>query len=89
MSISTLPIDVQIALDDQTLEERAIKVTYKNWQGKVTDRTILPMGEAYLGSTKHHPKEQWLLGVWDVEKSDYRTYAIKDIMWKANQLTPN
>jgi len=33
-----------------------------------------------FGSTEYHKEEQWLLRAWDVDKQDYRTYALKDIL---------
>jgi len=59
--------------------EIPIKVKYKNWQGEVGIRTIIP-AKVYYGNTDYHKENQWLLEVWDVEKDAPRTYAMMDII---------
>lgn len=59
--------------------QQAIVVQYKNWRNEVAERTIIPI-QMVWGSTEWHKKEQWLLNVWDVERHDYRMYALKDIL---------
>lgn len=58
--------------------EKAVSVIYTNWRGETAERMIVPI-ELYWGSSEWHPKEQWLLKVWDVERGAYRAYALKDI----------
>jgi len=55
-----------------------MKVRYTNWRGETAIRTIVPL-EVYFGKTEYHPEEQWLLKVWDVERSAERIYAFKEI----------
>lgn len=55
-----------------------IKVRYTNYRGETAIRTIIPL-RFYVGATQYHPKEQWLLEVWDVERDALRVYALKDI----------
>lgn len=69
---------VKLQLNGKSLEEIALKVQYKNWQGELGIRTIIPL-DIFYGKTEYHPEEQWLLKVWDLEKENYRTYAVKDI----------
>lgn len=76
--MSDIPDDVRAMIGESTLEEAAITVRYKNYRGDVGDRKIIPLGIEY-GSTEYHPEKQWLLEVWDLDKRDYRTYALKDI----------
>jgi len=59
--------------------EIPIKVKYKNWQGQIGIRTIIPLPVHY-GHTDFHSHDQWLLDVWDVEKDAQRTYALMDIL---------
>ena len=56
-----------------------IKVKYKNYQGEIGIRNIIPQN-VYYGSTEFHKTDQWLMDVWDVEKDAQRTYAMLDIM---------
>ena len=58
---------------------KSIKVKYKNWQGKVGVRTIIPE-KLWYGSTNYHKEDQWLLDVWDCDKEELRTYAMQDII---------
>lgn len=82
MDKKELPKDVQDALKGKRIEDIAIKVLYKNWKGEVNLRAIIPISIHY-GSTEFHKEDQWLMKVWDVDKKDYRTYALKDIQeWK-------
>lgn len=62
----------------QSAQENPIKVRYTNYRGQTAIRTIIPI-RFLFGSTEHHPNEQWLVEVWDIEKGAPRTYALKDI----------
>jgi predicted DNA-binding transcriptional regulator YafY len=68
---TAIPIDLAV--------EKAITVRYKNWHGQTALRSIIPI-EVSWGSTEWHPHAQWLLKVWDIERGDYRQYALKDII---------
>jgi len=57
----------------------SIKVKYKNYQGNISIRNIIPQN-IYYSHTEFHPEDQWLLEVWDVEKDALRTYAMMDII---------
>ena len=56
-----------------------LKVKYKNWQGEIGIRTIIPE-KVWYGSTEYHKEDQWLMDVWDVDKDTERTYAMMDII---------
>lgn len=51
---------------------------YKNWCGECAQHNIIPIN-IYWGKTDWHPKEQWLLKVWSVDRKAYREYALQDI----------
>ena len=51
---------------------------YKNWQDGVEVRHVIPV-EVFWGKTEWHPKEQWLMKAWDLDKDAERTFAVKDI----------
>ncbi len=51
---------------------------YLNWEGKRAVRYVQPI-RIWYGSTKWHPKKQWLLKALDVDKNEERDFAIKDI----------
>ena len=52
---------------------------YKNWENKTSIRHIIPE-KIYFGKTKWHPKKQWFLKAWDLDKKEKRTFAVKDII---------
>ena len=77
-----LPKDVQDKLNNNKIEDITIEVLYKNWRGEIGVRKILPL-DIYFGSSEFHKEQQWLMKVWDLDKEDYRTYALKDIQkWR-------
>lgn len=55
--------------------------TYKNWKGQVSERRIdLHSIKIYFGEVEWHKGEQWLMEAIDLDKNDYRTFAIRDIL---------
>ena len=80
--------------------KRAI-IDYVNWKGERSLRLILPDAISF-GSTKWHPKPQWLLRAFDVKTEDgkyelhgqdlvaivqrYQTAPSADKLWEAHQV---
>jgi len=58
--------------------ERTTYVTYTNWRGETAQRSIIPR-KLWFGKTEWHPKEQWLLTAFDIEKQAERDFACQDI----------
>jgi len=52
---------------------------YKNWRNETGIRTVIPK-EIWFGSTEFHKKEQWFLKAIDIDKSEERDFAVKDII---------
>lgn len=52
---------------------------YRNWRGETALRIVVPKGLVF-GSTSYHPKEQWFLVAFDVEKQQERQFALADIL---------
>lgn len=77
--------EVLINTDDEEIKDitkkQVITVLYKNWKGELDIRHIIPCGTLRWGSTEFHKEEQWLMEVYDLEKSAIRTYAFKDIKY--------
>ncbi len=68
-----------ISLDNQN---RLVTAEYTNWRGQTSWRRFIPT-EILWGKTEWHHEEQWLLKAWDLDKEDYRFYALKDFKsWK-------
>jgi len=55
-----------------------IKVRYTNYRGETAVRTIVPI-RFYFGKTEYHPREQWLIELWDVDRDALRVYALAEI----------
>jgi hypothetical protein len=54
-------------------------VRYRNWKGEEAVRRIIPMW-LWWGSNEYHPEPQWLVECHDMDKSDYRTFALAGIL---------
>ncbi|TWD58148.1 hypothetical protein FB480_101903 [Agrobacterium vitis] len=59
------------------LEAQPITLTYTNYRGETSQRTIKPK-RVWFGSTEWHPEPQWLLTAFDVDKGADRDFALKD-----------
>lgn len=55
-----------------------VTIEYTNWKGARAKRKIDPIN-MYFGKTEHHQDPQWLLRAYDLDKKDYRNFAMKDI----------
>ena len=53
-------------------------IMYTNWKGVKAQRQIKPV-HLWYGSTEFHPEPQMLLLALDVEKNQFRDFAVKDI----------
>jgi len=56
-----------------------LQFKYKNWKGETNNRIVIPYN-IYFGNTEFHPKEQWLLCAYDIEKCVERNFALKDVI---------
>jgi predicted DNA-binding transcriptional regulator YafY len=55
--------------------------TYKNWKCEISERTIDTHSiNIYYGEVEWHKEEQWLMEAIDLDKKDFRTFAIQDII---------
>jgi predicted DNA-binding transcriptional regulator YafY len=55
-----------------------VAITYTNWRGVFSARKIGPL-RIKFDKNQWHQEPQWLLDALDLEKSDIRTFAIKNI----------
>lgn len=51
---------------------------YKNHRGERALRTVIPMTLRW-GRTEYYPEDQWLLDAYDMDKNDFRTFALSNI----------
>jgi len=58
-----------------------LKFTYKNWKGEISERRIDTHSiKIYYGEVEWHQGRQWLMSAIDIDKDDFRTFAIRDII---------
>lgn len=65
------------APDAAQTEAVPVTLTYTNWRGETSERTITPK-RVWFGATDWHPEPQWLLTAFDEEKQADRDFALKD-----------
>lgn len=57
---------------------RAVEFDYKNHAGK-TGKRRAQIISIFYGCNQWHKKEQWLLEAYDMDKQDFRFFAMKDM----------
>lgn len=57
---------------------KAVTLDYTNWRGERTLRRVVPLSLLW-SATSHHAPDQWLLRCWDLEKEDWRVFAMVNI----------
>jgi hypothetical protein len=55
------------------------KVSYLNYRNEISMRYIVPIAQRY-GTSNWHKDPQWLMIAYDVEKKDYREFALRDMI---------
>lgn len=56
-----------------------VRIKYTNYKGETSWRVISPVGIRF-GPTVWHQEPQWLLSAMDLDKNEYREFAVKDIV---------
>jgi predicted DNA-binding transcriptional regulator YafY len=62
----------------EILHHDKIEFDYVNWKGIKGHRKV-EIDEFHYGSTKYHPETQWLLEAFDLDKNEFRIFAMKDM----------
>lgn len=62
-------------ISDQT---KRVQFTYTNWKGETRKRQAILM-EFFIGANEWHKEPQWLVKAIDLEKKNFRTFALKDM----------
>ena len=55
-----------------------VTLDYTNYEGKRALRRVMIL-ELFMGQTEHHPKFQWLVKAYDVDKKALRDFALASI----------
>ncbi|MFZ4100006.1 MAG: WYL domain-containing protein [Chlamydiia bacterium] len=58
--------------------EQLVVIDYTNWRGERALRRIQPQSIQF-GTTEWHPKPQWLLVAWDLDREALREFSLSDI----------
>ena len=78
---------MSVTLLQPELVARAVIIDYTNHRGERSERRIRPGGMWY-GVTEWHHDPQWLVDAIDLDKSESRTFAMKDIhSWRPDDGT--
>lgn len=56
-----------------------MKFYYTNWKGQQALRSVQDPNLWY-GESKYHKGEQWFIHAYDVEREDFRDFAVADIL---------
>ena len=75
--IATLAGRTVVRTPRGSLPGEPIEVVYSNHREEKMERIITPL-KVYWGHTEWHPQDQWLMDVYDHDRSALRTYALKD-----------
>lgn len=52
---------------------------YRNYKGVCAIRKVQEP-KMFYGKTEHHPKMQWFMKAFDIDKDDFRDFAVADII---------
>lgn len=55
-----------------------IAFDYTNYRGEKA-RRCAECPRVYWGATVHHPEPQWLAAMFDLDRREWRTFAMKDM----------
>jgi predicted DNA-binding transcriptional regulator YafY len=61
-----------------TTSKESVAILYTNHLGETSVRRIVPK-RIWFGKSDWHPKDQWILDAFDLEKGADRGFAMKDI----------
>ncbi len=61
------------------MEDKSIKILYRNWKGQLKWRWIEPITMVYEKS-EYYDEPQWFIKAYDYEKDAIRHFAVKNIL---------
>jgi hypothetical protein len=60
---------------------------YRNYKGSTRPRIVIPF-YIHHGTTAYYPQPGWLMHAWDLEKSDWRDFSFRRLIYQDCALTP-
>lgn len=61
------------------MPKKPLKFFYRNWRGKCGYRTV-EEPVMWYGSTQYHKNSQWFIRGYDLDKQNFRDFAVNDII---------
>lgn len=61
------------------VRKKYLKFKYKNWEGEMAVREVIPI-KIWFGETKWHKGKQWFLKAKDIKKNAERDFALRDVL---------
>ncbi len=61
------------------MTDRGVTILYRNWQGAVAYRRVLPLSWEHRAS-EYHAEPQYLVLAWDYDKRAFRRFAMRDVL---------
>lgn len=68
--------------------EKTVHFIYSNWRGEVSARVAVPE-RIWYGPTEYHQEEQWMMTAFDVDKNQYRDFALSDCDFRMPSTSPD
>mgnify|MGYP005864930371 CR=1 FL=1 len=68
------------------LGERSIRFWYTNYRGERSIRTAVPVILSW-GQSQWHPRPQWLMTAFDMDKGAERTFALEDCQFIPSEVS--
>ena len=68
------------------LGERSVRFWYTNYRGKRSIRTIVPV-TMWWGHTQWHPRRQWLMTAFDLDKRAELTFALENCQFIPSEVS--
>lgn len=60
-------------------QTNVVRILYTNYKGETSWRRIVPYKGMRFEATEYHTVPQWILHTVDIDKRDYRSFAMQDI----------
>lgn len=60
------------------LPAEKVTFTYTNYRGELSERVVITSAIRF-GDSEWHPESQWLMRAWDIEKNEFREFAMRDM----------
>ncbi len=79
LGIASLHAKNIVALLGSRHDGERFKFVYKNYAGLVSERTVIPYS-VWFGATQYHPKPQFFLNAFDIDRNESRDFALDDFL---------